>query len=751
MADRGDQRKAAHGKVSPGGAPSRVLRRRSYNGGESQKTRAATKALAQESESDMERAALATLVLGLNAEEYPIDTTVGVNGMGHRISLRHLAMSIIESLAPAYAQSLADMWNDDDGRRDDGAQEARPLHRKAYRSEPWEALPFDSIQDKTRALTVVDITRAISTGTAQGTVYSVDVNVPRYAPLRLRSGLADGGGDGNVDMAMDEQESALGRAPKKTVHKVVISRNGMEHTVRAALKKSPICDARQWLERCVAVYLKRLLQGDSMTSEDDAPAVAFDFDLGFVPLRVRQGGHRPRSDQRAKARAWLTGAVDAIAKTYGYTTLRLGMADMNIVQLAAFIANMEAQLAKHFSDPNNDAYIDAIGAYLGSQLAESGISPAFGLLYGTTRVRDYSFYRGSKAERVTTEVGTFDSALPVQATIMQYLDGTVNDLLDNGFFVRGFATTRRGIRRPVIRYGRLASLLCQLTFGLSAAQAVYGICYNDFHMGNAAYESAPWDACLYFRLVDLSRVAAAAANQGQLDDNALCVNGPNATDVYYRVPTYGRVYKVIDAGRATFSLDKYVRRHPNVGFDIAVLDHSKDRLWGSDEADKVFGGDWNLRNPNGDLIRAVSVLASVLRMHDDSWQPAESQHHAKDPDDDGPDEGYAERLMQTVIGMMRHVLSCGPNNEDIFAWSQRCDQVDRMPVEIINDINRRLGRRPSSFIDRCKDYAFLVKPYLDGSSCTNAVPAKNVHWFDSIYKIDPHQVPPDAHVYAVYS
>jgi len=100
---------------------------------------------------------------------------------------------------------------------------------------------------------------------------------------------------------------------------------------------------------------------------------------------------------------------------------------------------------------------------------------------------------------------------PTQLIFMEKLDLTLDDLLDE---------TKLSDRE-------WSSILFQICFGLAVAQKNFHFVHNDLHSSNIMFSTTE-TTFLYFEI-----------------DN-----------VFYKVPTYGKITKIIDFGRATFTHNK---------------------------------------------------------------------------------------------------------------------------------------------------------------------------------------------------
>ena len=111
---------------------------------------------------------------------------------------------------------------------------------------------------------------------------------------------------------------------------------------------------------------------------------------------------------------------------------------------------------------------------------------------------------------------------PVQITFLERCDGTLDELMDheiNSSDVPDMRDTKEE---------RWKAWMFQVIAGLSVAQKTYDFVHNDLHTNNIMWCGTGETHLYYF------------------------IQGSVGGDRYYRVPTYGRIFKIIDFGRATF-------------------------------------------------------------------------------------------------------------------------------------------------------------------------------------------------------
>ncbi len=109
---------------------------------------------------------------------------------------------------------------------------------------------------------------------------------------------------------------------------------------------------------------------------------------------------------------------------------------------------------------------------------------------------------------------------PVQVSILERCDGTMDQLMEDELAnARDMADTKEQ---------RWTAWMFQVIAALTTAQQAYDFIHNDLHTNNVMW-TGTGETHLYYH-----------------------VRGAPGGDRYYRVPTYGRLMKIIDFGRATF-------------------------------------------------------------------------------------------------------------------------------------------------------------------------------------------------------
>ena len=106
-------------------------------------------------------------------------------------------------------------------------------------------------------------------------------------------------------------------------------------------------------------------------------------------------------------------------------------------------------------------------------------------------------------------------SMPVSLSLMEKLDKTLDDILDEEYNMKET---------------EWFSVFFQVAFGLAVAQKYFSFVHNDLHSSNVMFKSTKSSAIYY-----------------QINSN------------YYRIPTYGKITKIIDFARGTFKFgDRWV-------------------------------------------------------------------------------------------------------------------------------------------------------------------------------------------------
>jgi len=102
---------------------------------------------------------------------------------------------------------------------------------------------------------------------------------------------------------------------------------------------------------------------------------------------------------------------------------------------------------------------------------------------------------------------------PVQIICTEKLDFTLDDY----------------VKENTIETNEWLSILFQLCFGLAVAQKRYKFCHNDLHSANVMFKETQ-EEYLYYKI----------------------------NNTYFKIPTFGKIAKIIDFGRATFQYNEII-------------------------------------------------------------------------------------------------------------------------------------------------------------------------------------------------
>lgn len=165
---------------------------------------------------------------------------------------------------------------------------------------------------------------------------------------------------------------------------------------------------------------------------------------------------------------------------------------------------------------------------------------------------------------------------PVQVTLLERAEGTLDELLDN---------EEDDPRLEETRDARWTAWLWQVIAALTTAQHYYGFVHNDLHTNNIMWNTCDSDY-LYYRVISKGKTPWIA-----------------------KVPTYGRLMKIIDFGRASFTLPD------PAGFFISDAFYPGNDAGEQYNCDPFYDDTNGPRlepNPSFDLCRlAVSLLESL--------------------------------------------------------------------------------------------------------------------------------------------
>jgi hypothetical protein len=131
--------------------------------------------------------------------------------------------------------------------------------------------------------------------------------------------------------------------------------------------------------------------------------------------------------------------------------------------------------------------------------------------------------------------------MPVNYCFMERLEETLDDLLN---------------KTGGISEEEWLSILFQVVFGLAVANKHYSFVHNDLHSDNILFQSTK-ETYIYYAIKDVKDIKdKSVAKKKEKEDTTSKSKGKYKI---YRIPTFGKVTKIIDFARATFKLnDKWI-------------------------------------------------------------------------------------------------------------------------------------------------------------------------------------------------
>ena len=149
--------------------------------------------------------------------------------------------------------------------------------------------------------------------------------------------------------------------------------------------------------------------------------------------------------------------------------------------------------------------------------ASAGAGAGAGAGPGASSVRS-----GSDSSEDEIEYKVILPNFPVQLTVLERCDGTLDDLMEDEVDDDATPDMRE------TKEQRWTAWMFQVVAGLAVAQQTYDFVHNDLHTNNVMW-CGTGETHLYYH-----------------------VTGAIGGDRFYKVPTFGRIMKIIDFGRATF-------------------------------------------------------------------------------------------------------------------------------------------------------------------------------------------------------
>jgi hypothetical protein len=349
-------------------------------------------------------------------------------------------------------------------------------------------------------------------------------------------------------------------------------------------------------------------------------------------------------------------------------------------------------LVQQYNDLNNPAYVDALGNVICSSLVQNGLSCFFALCYGTMRAYDTAYFSKKEVLKHGPEI---NHNFPVQLTFIQPLHGSLADLSQNKWFLQNSSFASQEYSIPILQDIEISYFDCkkclavfaQIVFGLSLVQKMFSLVLNDLHMNNILYENVPFDTTLFYY--------------------------QQSTGNYYAVPSYGKVFKMIDFGRAYFR--------------IGVLEFQNREL------NRFFREPryWDVSNKNNDLVRIVNNF--IINNRDDILAS-----------DIVPEQDVC---LDTLLAFFDHVLTCKSRNKrgDYNIINEYDTCIRNRNANLIKQASTRAlgGIVLGTFAQKgryeleseknqrdCNTSVLAVQPFANDSGCNNGTPSQNIRFFD---------------------
>ena len=282
------------------------------------------------------------------------------------------------------------------------------------------------------------------------------------------------------------------------------------------------------------------------------------------------------------------------------------------------------------NDMNNNAYIDTFFSFISSELTLKDINPSFPIFYGSVsgikeklkyditedyhdfkdemwfkkslgKLQTIDMYVSSSDEESDTESDSDSeyssnndyisiiNKIPCQNFFIEKLEGTIEDLLGD---------------IEDIDIDVILSCLFQISFALSYLQKHYHFTHNDLHVNNVMFKKTD-KIYLYYKY----------------------------NNIYFKVPTHGYIFKIIDFGRSIFTYNNKIffndtfDKHGEAGgqytypYDKLIFDKKKEELIKPnynfdlcrlaitiiDVCDFDFNKDYKKNQPFVDFIRNMTI------------------------------------------------------------------------------------------------------------------------------------------------
>lgn len=231
--------------------------------------------------------------------------------------------------------------------------------------------------------------------------------------------------------------------------------------------------------------------------------------------------------------------------------------------------------------------------------------------------------------------------MPVNYCFMERLGETLDDLLN----------TTGGISEE-----EWLSILFQVVFGLAVANKHYSFVHNDLHSDNILFQSTK-ETYIYYAIKDIKNLTDVKVVKRKKEEEV--ASKSNGKYKIYRVPTFGKVTKIIDFARATFKLnDKWIFSDvfmPNgeAAGQYKFPDCVDKEYWGCD----FIGADEP--NPSFDLARLARSVKHQVNIKSvysliKKWSKSDDGSNMLDKEDDF--DLYVDIAKNCHNAVPKHVL-----------------------------------------------------------------------------------------------
>jgi len=197
------------------------------------------------------------------------------------------------------------------------------------------------------------------------------------------------------------------------------------------------------------------------------------------------------------------------------------------------------------NDMNNMAYIDVFFSYLCSEITITDKNPSFPIYYGSVNgITNYIHDVSDDIDELKYHSGFNKLHKHIKVDSIDISDSETSSCSDDSsdiddcivcikripviyLFIEKLEGTLEDIIKHDLSLSLLKSCLFQITFALIYLQKHYYFTHNDLHINNVMYSSTD-KPYIYYKF----------------------------NNQYFKIPTYGKIFKIIDFGRSIFTFKK---------------------------------------------------------------------------------------------------------------------------------------------------------------------------------------------------